>query len=347
MYVGTPVTLTAKPSKENSFVEWTGACSGSLPTCTVPIAADEEVGAVFSGTTRAFSPAEALSVSKGEGTGYGTVKGTSGLGCEAECTQTTVLYQGPLGLKPGKTVTLKQAPAFGSVFLGWGEGDCDSIDLEGNCVVTMESSREVSAEYAALPNKVLTLNKAYSSGNGTVLSKPKGIKCAAACTQAVAQMPEGSSVELTAKPGKETTFVEWVNPGGDCNGSTSATCTVGMDKDETLEAVFSNPSKALSSEAELTLNKAGSGFGTVKASGLGCEVLCSSTSVVYQGPYEGPYGAKPGKAVVLKATSAPGSGPVQWGAGDCDEEPVVEGSVECLVVMEATREVTASFDELE
>jgi hypothetical protein len=255
------------------------------------------------------------------------------LSCGASCTETTVLYQGPT-TKPGKTLILKQAPAFGSEFTGW-EG-CDEVNESGYCIVTMETDRTVTAEYEALPNKVLTVDKSYSSGNGSVLSKPKGIKCGPACTQAVAAMPEGADVLLTAKPGKETTFVEWV--GGDCDESTSPTCTVTMNSDETTKAVFSKASKALKEEsaATLTLAKAGTGFGTVKGAGLGCEALCLSTDVVFQGPT-----SKPGKLVTLKAISAPGSKPVEWSG--CDSEP--EGN--CVVTMNSSREVTASFDELE
>jgi hypothetical protein len=337
MYKNTPVVLTEKPGTTSTFVEWTGACSGSEPTCTVPMSEDEEVGAVFTGTSKELNPAEALTVSKGESSGKGTVKGP-GLGCEAECTSTVVLFQGPITgekPKPGKTVVLKQAPAFGSAFVGW--SGCES-EPEGNCQVAMETAKEVVAEYEALPSKALMVNKSYAKGNGAVSSKPKGIKCGTACTQAVAQMPEGAAVELTAKPSTGT-FVKW--EGGDCEGSTNPVCVVTMNTDETTKAVFSDPSKALPSEATLTLNKEGSAFGTVKAAGLGCEVLCSSTSVLYQGPITGEK-PKPGKTVILKAVSAPGSKKVVWGGCDSETE-----AGECVVEMDENHAVTATFDELE
>jgi len=349
MYKATPVLLKAKPTTTSTFVEWTGACAGVEGLeCTIPMAEDEEVGAVFTGTSKALEPAEALTVNKGESSGQGTVKGTGGLGCEAQCTSTTVLYQGPVTEpkpKPGKTVTLKQAPAFGSAFIGW--VGCDS-EVEGNCVVTMETAKTVSAEYEALPGKVLTVNKAYSSGNGAVSSKPKGVKCGPACTQAVANMPEGAEIALKEKPGSETTFVEWENAieGGDCDGSTAEICVVTMDKDETIKAVFSKTSKVLKEESEATLTVSkgeGTGFGTVKGTGgLGCEFLCTSTSVVYQGPVSLPK-PKPGKTVKLKAISAPGSAAVEWSGCTGFEE---EGAI-CLVEMSESKEVVATFNELE
>jgi streptogramin lyase len=330
MYKNTPVVLTAKPATGSTFVKWVGGpCNGKTETtCTMPMEDDEEVEAVFGGSSKAFSPAEALTLGK-EGSGKGTVK-ASGLACEADCSSTVSLYQGPT-TKPGKIVVLKQAPAFGSEFSGW--DGCDS-EPEGNCQVAMESAQEVTAEYTALPNKALTINKAYAKGNGSVSSKPKGIKCGTTCTQAVASMPEGAEVVLTAKPSTGT-FVKWV--GGDCNGKTETTCTATMNTDETIEAVFSEPGKAIAEAKTLTLNKAGKGFGTVKASGLACEVLCTSTSALYQGPT-----AKPGKIVVLKAVSAPGSEAVAWSG--CDS---VTEAGECVVEMDGDHAVTAKFDELE
>ncbi len=43
----TSVTLTATPTGSAQFVNWTGACSGSIPTCTVVINADTKVQANF------------------------------------------------------------------------------------------------------------------------------------------------------------------------------------------------------------------------------------------------------------------------------------------------------------
>ena len=299
---------------------------------------DEATVAVFGGTSKAFTPAEGLTVSKGESSGKGTVK-AAGLGCEAECTSTTVLYQGPITepkAKAGKTVVLKQAPAFGSTFAGW--TGCDTVTEAGECVVEMDEAHTVEAEYTALPSKALTVNKSYAKGNGSVASKPKRIKCGTTCTQAVAQMPEGASVELVAKP-TTGTFVKW--EGGDCNGSTSTTCVVTMNTNETTTAVFSDPGKAIAEAKTLTLDKEGSAFGTVKASGLTCEVLCSSTAALYTGPVTLPK-AKPGKVVVLKATSAPGAKAVEWTG--CDSNPTPG---ECVVEMDEDHTVSAKFDELE
>jgi hypothetical protein len=149
MYKNTPVTLTAKPSTGSTFVEWTGDCSGASTTCTLPMAEAESVGAVFGGTSKAIANPQALTLSKGESTGYGTVK-AAGLACEADCSSTTVLYQGPTGVapknKPGKTVELKATPAYGSSFTGFSGAGCSGTSP---CLVTMEEAREVTATFTA------------------------------------------------------------------------------------------------------------------------------------------------------------------------------------------------------
>lgn len=45
---GTVVALTATPPAGKQFVNWSGACSGTLPTCTITITSDTSVQAVFS-----------------------------------------------------------------------------------------------------------------------------------------------------------------------------------------------------------------------------------------------------------------------------------------------------------
>jgi len=344
-YMEQAVELKAAPSGElSSFDKWVGCPTPEGLVCKVPAGkADVSVEAVFKGSSKAFSPAEALTLSKGESEdnfGWGTVK-ASGLTCEAECDETTVLYQGPITepkAKPGKVVILKQAPAFGSKFIGW--TGCNEIS-ETECEVKMESAKEVVAEYEALPNKALTVEKKYEGGLGSVSSKPKGINCGATCTATSANMPEGSSIVLTAKPATTTpatTFVKW--EGGDCAGKTELTCTVGMDKAETVKAVFSGPVKTIVEPKSLTLTKEGEGFGTIKASGLTCEVLCTGATSLYYGPVTLPK-PKAGAKVILKATPAPGSTAVTWSG--CT--PL--NATECEVVMNTNASVGAKFDELE
>jgi len=44
---GSTITLTAKPAKKHAFLGWSGACSGTALTCTVPMMGDRNVSAEF------------------------------------------------------------------------------------------------------------------------------------------------------------------------------------------------------------------------------------------------------------------------------------------------------------
>jgi len=117
-----------------------------------------------------------------------------------------------------------------------------------------------------------------------------------------------------------------------------------MDETHTIGAVFSGPVKALANPQKLSLTKdpEGSGYGTVKGGGVICEALCTSETAVLYGPVEVPK-VKAGAKVLLKATSAPGSGAVQWTG--CETNPTPSECV--LVIPNGPSTIGAKFDELE
>jgi hypothetical protein len=337
MFENTVVTLEAKPGTEATFTGWSetaGTCTGTTTPCQVTMSEAHSLTAAFSAGKAIVNPQTLTLTKVGDERGKGTVKAT-GLTCEAECTKTAAAYfggtEGPKA-KPAALVTLKQAPAFGSAFGGW--SGCTE-EKEGNCIVSMSSAKEVTAEYTLLPTQALSLSR---SGNGTVSTKPKGIKCGPTCSAASAAFPEGAVITVEAKPGTEATFTGWSSGAGTCTGTTTP-CQVTMSEAHSLTAAFS-AGKAIINPQTLTLTKAGTGFGTVKATGLTCEVLCTSTAAAYFGGTEGPK-AKPAALVTLSAVSAPGSKTVEWSG--CTEEK--EGH--CIVSMSAAKEVTATFNELE
>jgi hypothetical protein len=335
-YNNTVVVLTEKPASGSTFTEWTGACSGSGETCTVTMSAAKSVTAVFGGTTKAIVNPQSLTVSKATGTGYGTVKGT-GIACELDCTQTVVSYFGGETAPPAKkakaatVVTLSALPGIGSSFSGW--TGCDE-EVEGKCLVSMSSAHSVSAQFNALPAKALSLTKV---GYGAVKSKPKGVACGNTCTSASALLPENTVIVLTQKAGTGATFTGW---SGACSGA-GETCSVTMSEAKSVTATFSAAPKPIVNAKALTLTKAGTGKGTVKATGIACELDCTQTVVSYFGGETAPPAkkAKAATLVTLIATPALGSDPVSWSG--CDE--VVEGK--CVVSMSAAKSVTATFEE--
>ena len=338
LYKGTTVVLTAKATSGSKLSSWSGCESETKSelegTCTVSMSAAKEVKAVFGGTAKAILNPVVLSFAKATGTGKGTVKAT-GLTCEADCTSTEVKYtSGDGGKKLPAKVILKEAPAVGSSFTGW--TGCESNPTPGECVVTTSAAKEVTAGFDALPTKTLTVAQ-EGSGVGSISSKPKGIKCASTCTSAVAELPEGTTVVLTAKATTGSKLSSWSGCESETKSELEGTCTVKMSAAKEVKAVFGGTAKAILNPVVLTLTKAGTGYGTVKATGLTCEVACTSTEVKYT---SGDGGKKLPAKVILKATSQAGSDPVSWTG--CESNPTPG---ECVVTTSAAKEVTATFEE--
>src|SRR5207245_74618 len=159
----------------------------------------------------------------------------------------------------------------------------------------------------------LTVNKA-GTGSGTVTSTPAGIDCGATCSAAY---DSGTVVTLTATPASGSTFSGW--GGGGCSGT--GTCAVNMTAATAVTATFDRQ------RFTLTVNKAGTGSGTVTSSpaGINCGATCSAA-------YDS------GTVVTLTATPASGSTFTGWSGGGCF------GTGTCAVTMTAATTVTATFD---
>ena len=123
--LGTTITLEAVPERFSVFAGWSGACSGTAPTCTLDAGNPTTV-------TASFSYIEVIDVNK-EGEGQGTVTSMpDGLDCGTTC---SVPFTG------GTKVSLAAKPAPGSVFVGWGgvckgTGACELQQSYGLMTVT-------------------------------------------------------------------------------------------------------------------------------------------------------------------------------------------------------------------
>lgn len=155
------------------------------------------------------------------GNGTGRVDLPTGGSCPGTCSQ---------WLANGAAMTLTSYPAEGHIFTGW--SGCDSI--AGNqCTVSMSGARYVTATF--VPNVQYTLNAGkVGSGTGSVTSTPAGIDLTGN-ENGTAQFLAGTTVTLTADPGSGATFSGWR---GACSGT--GTCTVAMNADTSVNAVFTS-----------------------------------------------------------------------------------------------------------
>lgn len=124
---GTKVDLSATPATGNRFVNWTGACAGTAPNCTLTLTANATATANFAPVTAGTYN---LTVAK---TGSGSVT-APGIACGTDCSE---------AYAAGQAVTLAASPASGNTFAGWG-GACSGT---GACVVTMSANASVSASF--------------------------------------------------------------------------------------------------------------------------------------------------------------------------------------------------------
>jgi Divergent InlB B-repeat domain len=289
---GTAVTLTAAPAAGSRFGGWSGSCTGSSTTCNVTMSAARSV-------TATFIAQHQLTVST---SGSGSVSSNpAGISCGGDCTQ---LYD------QGTTVTLSASPAAGWHFDGWSGEGCSGT---GNCQVTMDAARNVTASFAQDPPGTFSLSVSRTgTGSGTVTSTPAGIDCGEDCSQPYTDDGTPETVTLTATPAAGSRFGGW---SGDCAGSAS-TCNVTMSAARSVTATFI-------AQHQLTVSTSGSGSVSSNPAGISCGGDCSE-------PYD------QGTPVTLSASPAPGWHLDHWG-------DACSGSGACEITMNAASSVTATF----
>ena len=132
---GTAVTLTAVAAPGSTFMGWSGACSGTAPTCTLAMTDDQTA-------TAAFMTNPTLTVRKaGSGAG-GVSSAPAGIDCAATCSEQDAAYA------PGTTVTLTAVAADGSTFTGWSDGSCAGA---ATCTFGLDAARTVTATFTVIP----------------------------------------------------------------------------------------------------------------------------------------------------------------------------------------------------
>lgn len=131
---GTMVSLTAKPDSNNAFAGWSGACSGSQLTCTIPANGITNVSAKFESSSSGSGSTNYLLSVKTAG-GKGLISGAGGL---ITCGKTCAA-----NLASGATVTLQATPESGFRFVNW-SGACAGT---GACTLTMNGNKSAQANF--------------------------------------------------------------------------------------------------------------------------------------------------------------------------------------------------------
>jgi len=295
---GVTVTLTGTPSGIGQGVQWSGCDSiNAEHKCVVAMNAARAV-------TATFNPVYQLTVSSA-GSGTGTVTSSpAGIECGSTCAA---------GFAEGSTVTLSGTPDPGIEPAKW--IGCDSVNLEGKCLVAMSSAREVTAIFN-LPSFTLTVVK-IGNGIGTVTSSPTGIECPSACAEGFVK---GSKVTLTGTPGLHTEAVKWAG----CDEIKEGKCIVTMSAAREVTALFSLEPQYV--EYTVSLNPKGTGTGSVVSfpPGISCPGDCSE-KYLFKTP------------VTLIATANSGSAFAHWSGGSCS------GSGPCERKINSDRTVNAVF----
>jgi uncharacterized repeat protein (TIGR02543 family) len=197
----------------------------------------------------------------------------------------------------------------GWVFVGW--DDCATPNTNGTCSLTMDSDQTLSPIFREV--RGLTISTTGGSGSGKVESAPLGIDCPLDCNE---EFTDGTEITLTAAPAQGSVFHSWTG----CPEATGDTCTLTMDGNKTVTAVFKL-------QRVLTVTKSGGGTGTVTSpAAIDCGTDC--TEVLAEGA-----------EITLTALPATGSLFHSW--KDC---PDVNPDGTCTVTMDTAKTVTARFE---
>jgi hypothetical protein len=296
---GRRITLTASASAGAAFVRWDGGgCEGTGP-CSVTLERDTSVTAVFD----AVPLTRALTVSK---VGAGTVTSVpSGIDCGRSCSAS---------FRDGTRVTLTAAAARNGVFAGWTGGGCTGT---GPCTVTLRRDTTVEARFEEqAQTQVLTVET--SGDGGSVTSEPSGIDCGRSCQASFAR---GTSVVLTASVPPNAVFVGW--RGASCKGT--GTCTVTMDEDRSVTAVFRQSTRTLTVRRQnIDGREVKDGTVTSAPGGIACGATCSAT-------------VPRGTVLTLTAEPTQDQSFQGWSGGGC------QGKSTCRVTLDENTTVVATF----
>jgi uncharacterized repeat protein (TIGR02543 family) len=294
----TEITLTATPEPNGSFIGWSGACTGTQP-CRLKMNQAQQVSATFQGNDSSVTSQHPLTIKK---TGQGTINGL-GINCGTDCNESYL---------ENSEISLTAQPDTGFSFTGWQGAGCRGT---GICQLTMTQAQTLTATFEPLPigEVILTITH-EGQGKGQVIGQ--NLKCTTDCTQ---PYPENTTMLLTATPEADSKFVSW---GGACQ-TTARACRLIMTESKNVIVTFQPiaPPKSV-----LTVNKQGTGNGSITGIGIDCGFDCTESYA-------------PETQVILTALPDNQATFVGW-SGAC------RGTQPCQLTMSQAQTVTATFNQV-
>jgi hypothetical protein len=321
--LGTVVTLKATPNGTSLFAGWSGACTGTAPTCQVTVDQVRAVTATFDAP--AVPMVTYTLMLSGSGGGHVTVGGVT---CTLTAGQgsTTCTAQ----LPANAPVALTATPATGSTFWTWA-GACAAFEVAPTCTITPTAAATIGAVFLPAPVSLGVQAAAGSLASGTVISAPSGVACtltgASASGTCSASFPLDGLVQLDAAPAIGAFFAGW---GGACAfAGTAPTCSI------TLTAPASVTARFDVARLGLTVGGAGAGGGMVSSApaGVACSLLAGAPTA------SGACAASYAFGTVVTLTAAPNASSAFAGwSGACSGVTPT-----CIVTMDQVRAATATF----
>lgn len=271
----TSLSLTATADQGYEFDSWGGACSASTSnTCVLNINTDNQVTAVFKEIVIEEPISYSLNI---DISGSGTVKNLkNNINCSgSSCVNT---------LEEGSSLTLKALPAEGFEFDHWESQCVDSTSP--SCSLTISNDLTIIAVFKVIVPEpsYYSLNMGVS-GAGSIQNTQHNINCSSNTCQSM--LEEGSKLALNAAPATGYEFDRWEVQ---CIGSTSPSCSLTMNSNLSLIAVF----KLKPVHFTLSINVVGNGTvqniaNSITCSGASCskELLQDTNLTLMATPAEG------------------------------------------------------------
>ncbi|MFZ4790144.1 MAG: SBBP repeat-containing protein [Candidatus Competibacteraceae bacterium] len=241
---GMIVSLAVFPATDWQFAGWGGACVG-MTGCTVTMAADKTVIAIFKPMLKV--------VKIGSGT---VISSPLGINCGTDCTEFYDLRN------PAIEVILTATPSVGFAFGSW-VGCTPVPNIPNQCKIPMNGAKTVTAVF----KPILTV----TVGKGGKINLPVNPACGPAAT---CNRPYNLNqlVTLTAVPADlNWQFANW---GGNCAITTTPSCILSMTAAKKVIAAFRPKLKVTPKSAIVTSVPAGINCGSV------CEKFYTLNTVV-------------------------------------------------------------------